>query len=141
MNKAVIVIIIIIIIAGGAFFYVKKQYTPAPQVQTPKVETQTAPTTAQESPAVTQNTVTLTADGYSPKTLTIKAGTTVTWVNNSGDVATVNSDPHPVHTDFSPLNLGNFSNGSKVTLTFNKTGTYGYHNHLNPSQKGTIIVR
>lgn len=141
MNKAVIVIILVAILAGGVFFYIKKRSTPAPQVQIPKIETTTAPTTAQENPVATQNLVTLTTDGYSPQTLTIKVGTTVTWLNNSGDVATVSSDPHPTHTDFPALNLGKFSNGQKLTLTFDKAGTYKYHNHLNPSQKGTIIVQ
>ena len=140
MNKTVIVIIVVAILAGGVFFYLNNQKATEPQTQTPVGQTQVSPTTVQESPAVTENLVTLTSDGYSPVTITIETGTTVTWANNSGDEATVSSDPHPVHTDFSPLNLGKFSNGEKLTLTFDKAGTYKYHNHLNSSQKGTIIV-
>ncbi len=97
---------------------------------------QSAPLPAQQS----QNTVTLTANGFSPTSLTIKAGQTVTWVNKSGEAATINSAPHPVHTSYPPLNLGNFPDGGTLSLTFDKPGTYGYHNHLNPSEQGTIIV-
>ncbi len=88
-----------------------------------------------------ENAVSLTAEGFSPSTLTIKAGSTVTWTNNSGSDATVNSDPHPIHTNYPPLNLGSFSDGGTLSLVFDKAGTYGYHNHLNPSQKGTVIVQ
>lgn len=88
-----------------------------------------------------QENVTLTQDDFSPRTLTIKAGTMVVWTNKSGDDATVNSDPHPIHTDYPPLNLGNFADGGTLNLRFDKPGTYGYHNHLNPAEKGTIIVQ
>ncbi|MCL4366879.1 cupredoxin domain-containing protein [Patescibacteria group bacterium] len=89
----------------------------------------------------TKNVVILDSSGFSPATLTIKAGFTVIWKNNSGQSATVNSDPHPIHTDYPPLNLGTFPNGGTLQLTFDKPGTYGYHNHLNPNEKGTIIVQ
>lgn len=101
-------------------------------------------TTAEATPspvAVSKDTVTLTKDGFSPATLTITADEKVTWTNQSGSDATVSSDPHPTHTNYQPLNLGKFSDGGTLTLTFDKTGTYGYHNHLNPTQTGTIIVK
>ncbi len=87
-----------------------------------------------------QDAIILTANGYTPATLTVKAGTKVTWTNQSNSNATVSSDPHPSHTAYLPLNLGGFQNGEMLSLTFDKPGTYGYHNHLNPSQLGTIIV-
>lgn len=88
-----------------------------------------------------QNAVTLTQNGWSSATLSIKAGQTVTWINKSGQDATVNSNPHPTHTDYPALNLGSFPDGGSLSLNFPKAGTYGYHNHLNPSEKGTIIVQ
>lgn len=104
----------------------------------------TAPaTTSESSPSATgipQDTIILTKDGFSPATLTVKAGTKVTWTNQSGVDATVNSSPHPIHTDYPPLNLGSLPNGGTVALTFDKPGTYKYHNHLNPSQFGKIVV-
>lgn len=107
------------------------QISPAPTLTT-----QTTPPAASE-----QSAVTLTQNGFSPSTITVKAGTKVMWTNKSGEAATVNSDPHPVHTDYPPLNLGSFSDGGTLSLTFDKPGRYGYHNHLNPGERGTVIVQ
>jgi len=98
-------------------------------------QSQAQPTTQQ-----VQNVITLTADGFSPITFTIKSGATVSWINKSGKTATVNSDPHPAHTAYPPLNLETFPDNGTLSLTFNKPGIYGYHNHLNPSEQGTITV-
>ena len=122
-------ILLAALIFGGGYYFISMSKRPQPQLQ------QQPPATVQA-----QNTVTLTADGFLPSTLTIKAGTTVTWINNSGSDATVNSDPHPLHTDYPPLNLGSFSDGQTLSLIFNTAGTHGYHNHFNSDQKGTIIV-
>lgn len=133
-----------IIYAGIYYFFLAKKggYSQSNSQTQPTVQ-QSSPTSATESPAAqqSQNTVTLTSDGFSPATLTIKTGGTVTWVNKSGETATVNSDPHPTHTDYALLNLGNFPDGGTLTLTFDKPGTFGYHNHLNPSVRGTITVQ
>ena len=80
-------------------------------------------------------------NGFSPQTLTIKKGETVVWINQSGENVTVNSDPHPTHNLHRFLNKGEFSSGSSVQVTFEETGTLSYHNHLNPSQKGTVVVK
>lgn len=126
MQKALLIIILIIVVIAGAFFLLNrsKQSSQPPSTQT-----------------TTQTTITLTSNGFSPGSLTIKAGQKVTWINKSGTDATVNSDPHPVHTNYPPLNLGSFANGQSLTLIFNQTGSYGYHNHLNPNQHGTILVQ
>lgn len=135
-----------VIYAGIYYFFLAKKggYNQSGKYQTqqPTIQQQVSPTTSQTNPTAqqSQNTVTLTANGFSPTTLTIKAGQVVTWVNKSGMDATVNSDPHPVHTDYPFLNLGSFPDGGKLSLTFDKPGTHGYHNHLNPSERGTIIV-
>lgn len=88
----------------------------------------------------TQAAVTLTATGFNPQIITVKVGTKVAWTNKSGENATVNSAPHPTHTAYPPLNLGTFVDGAIVSLVFDKAGSYGYHNHLDASQKGTVIV-
>lgn len=139
-----------IVYAGIYYFFLSKGngYNSSSQgvyqIQPTVIAPTTGPTVVTEALKTVQqaeNTVTLSDDGYSPATLTIKAGTTVKWVNNSGESATVNSDPHPTHTNYSPLNLGKFDNGGTLSLKFDKSGTYGYHNHLNSSETGTIVVQ
>ena len=84
--------------------------------------------------------INLTESGYNPQTLTIKAGTKVTWNNESGEAATVNSANHPTHQIYPPLNLGEFADGDSLSLVFNTPGTYKYHNHLDSSVFGSVIV-
>src|SRR5258706_7092130 len=84
--------------------------------------------------------VTLDANGFSPKEVTVKPGTAVRWKNISGKQQTVNSDNYPTNQLHKELNFGVFSSGSSVTYIFTKPGTYGYHNQLHPDQKGTITV-
>lgn len=148
MNNKVVVGIVVVVVAVLAIFLLSKSgslYSPSPtqtSIQTPPSTTSTTqqPNSTNEA-TIEQNVVTLTRNGFSPSTLTVKAGTKVTWINKSGSQAAVNSNPHPIHTSYSPLNLGSFSDGSTLILTFDKAGTYGYHNHLNPSQSGTIIIQ
>lgn len=142
-----IVVAVIVVLVGFFLVYKQPSYSPTakPQSTTQGSKKTTSPRTKQPSPtnkaAKEQNVITLTSAGFSPSTLTIKVGTKVTWTNKSGNQAAVNSIPHPVHTNYSPLNLGSFADGSTLSLIFDKVGTYGYHNHLSPSQTGTIIVQ
>lgn len=85
-------------------------------------------------------TVSITDSGFQPQTLKIKADQTVTWHNDSSNQVSINSDPHPTHTKYPPLNLGILSPKEAISLKFPTLGTFGYHNHLDPSQTGTIIV-
>lgn len=86
-------------------------------------------------------TVTLTKNGFEPKNVTIRVGSAVRWVNDSGDDnATVNSDDHPAHKENKEMNLGTFSAGSTLVHIFTTPGTYGYHDHFHPEKIGTVTV-
>lgn len=139
-------LVIVFIVAAGGFFYLNKKSTPIPTQTPTQTQTQVSSPTPEPTASVSESakktvTVTLTSSGFSPATITIDSGTTVVWKNESGQTATVNSNPHPIHTDFAPLNLGQFENGQTLSLKFTAPGTHGYHNHLNSSEKGTIIVK
>lgn len=145
MNNRILIgiIILVVLVAVGLIVGSNRPSVPATQV-TPSADIkETSTSTQSTSPSASleeEEQITLNSNGFSPDKLTIKAGTTVTWINQSRTVATVNSDPHPSHTDFPILNLGSFSDGEELSLKFDKPGTYGYHNHFNAAQKGTIIV-
>lgn len=126
-----------LIIYGLIYYFVIAKPRVAPVVAPSTTSSEATSSTTE----TVQDQVTLTANGFSPATLTVKTGTKVTWTNQGGSGATVSSDPHPIHTNYAPLNLGNFPDGGKLSLTFEKPGTYGYHNHLNPSQTATVIVQ
>lgn len=89
---------------------------------------------------ITTHAVNVTSSGFEPKSITVKRGEVVIWMNTTTKKATVNSDDHPTHKLNAILNLGSFDPKSSVQAYFDEAGTYTYHNELNPSQKGTIIV-
>lgn len=90
--------------------------------------------------AVAGDTIAYTDSGFSPATLTVTAGTTITIKNDSTQELQFNSDQHPIHTDNSDLNVGDVAPGESKTFTISEAGTWGYHNHLNSGDGGEIIV-
>jgi plastocyanin len=83
--------------------------------------------------------VAYTDAGFSPSTVTVSVGTTVVWQNNSPNCMWVASNPHPTHTDLPELDSG--ACAQTYQFTFNKTGSWGYHNHFAASQTGIVVVQ
>jgi len=77
---------------------------------------------------------------FDPPSLTVKAGTTVTWTNQGSAPHQIASDPHPTHTDLPGLQSAVLSTSQSYSFTFTKKGIWGYHCHLHPAMTGTIIV-
>ena len=69
---------------------------------------------------------------FSPATLSIKVGTTVTWLNTTGDTLTV--DGASFHS--APM----AREGGAWSYQFTTPGTYTYSSSLRPEMTGTIIV-
>lgn len=86
--------------------------------------------------------VSITAGGtFSPATLTVKKGTTVTWTNTGSSKVWIASDPHPVHTGYPGFDSGtDLRMGESYSFTFDKAGSWGYHNHFNPTVRGSVVV-
>ena len=85
--------------------------------------------------------VSYSPSGFSPSVLRVPAGTTVMFRNNTSAQLRVASDPHPTHTDYPGFDSGgNIAPGAAYSFTFGKKGTWGYHNHYDPSRSGTIVV-
>jgi plastocyanin len=78
---------------------------------------------------------------FDANSLTISVNDTVIWVNK--DVAThqIASDPHPTHTNLPDLESGILATNQTFSFKFKQAGTYTYHDHINPTIKGTIIVK
>lgn len=94
------------------------------------------------APAPVTKTVTYTDSGFSPSTITIKAGDTVRFVNSSSENMWVASDPHPQHTNYSPFDAKKgYEPGTTYAYTFTEKKTYTYHNHPHSNIKGTIVVQ
>jgi plastocyanin len=75
---------------------------------------------ASASPQGEKATVKISNFKFEPKTLTVTAGTTVEWVNESGRHSVVSDDGKTFNSDV-------ITTGSKFEFKFDKPGTYAYH--------------
>ena len=71
---------------------------------------------------------------FTPPTLTVAAGTEVTWTNRD-DI------PHTVVTEDKAIKSKVLDTDEKFTYTFTKPGTYSYFCSIHPKMKGTIVVQ
>ena len=80
----------------------------------------------------------VTIDNYtfSPGTLTVPVGTTVTWTNRDFEVHTVTADDTPP-----TFKSAGLDTDDSFSFTFNKAGTYSYHCSLHPHMTGKIVVK
>jgi len=104
----------------------------------------TAPssTSSSTTAATAATTITYKNGVFSPASASVAVGGSVVFSNTGTTSVTIDSDPHPSHTDYPPLNLGIVAAGkTSSTVSFTKAGTYGYHNHANSSETGTIVVK
>lgn len=135
-----------LLIGGLAYMAVYYAFSKNKSVYAPESNTyplvSPTPTTSATLSALTTDSysVTYSASGFEPQDLTIKAGGTVVWTNQSEAKMDVASSPHPAHTDYPALNLGIAKTNESKSLSFLVPGTYKYHNHLNASHYGRVIV-
>lgn len=80
--------------------------------------------------------------GFSPESITVKKGETVVFENKTGKRASVASNDHPTHLLYPEFDQYKTDARGKdeFRFTFEKVGTWGYHDHLNASVRGTVIV-
>lgn len=99
-------------------------------------------------------TITYNESGFSPAVVTIKRGGTVTWNNESSGNMWVASAQHPTHTVYNGTARQDHCGTDQESVafdqcrgetddwsfTFEKVGEWAYHDHLNASNFGRIVV-
>lgn len=92
------------------------------------------------SPVARAATVTVKISNFdfTPKTVTVAAGTTVEWVNSGGR--------HTVEADDGSFKSDTLASGAKFSHTFTKAGKYPYHCSFHGDKggkdmAGTVIVK
>lgn len=133
MRKVTIIIAAVVLVGVLGWFMVMREDNSK---QEPAAGSQ-----SEDSAVAGQAVITYTDEGFSPATLTVTAGTTVTITNESSEDLDFSSDKHPIHTDNTELNQNTLPSGDSETFRVTNAGTWGYHNHLNPDRKGTIVVK
>lgn len=101
-------------------------------------------------------TVIYNSNGFSPSEVTIKRGDTVRFSNQVSVGMWVASAAHPTHSVYDGTNLTthcaarvaasfdscrDIPNGQSFSFTFNKTGSWNYHNHSAAGHTGRVIVQ
>jgi len=92
-------------------------------------------------------TITITASGVSPSSVTISTGQSVTFINNDTRSHEMDSDPHPQHGSCPSIDIGVglvAPGQTKLTQGFMDAGTCGFHDHQdanNAGLKGSIVIR
>lgn len=79
------------------------------------------------------NEVFIQGMAFSPSSITITAGTAVTWTNKDAVTHNVTSNP-------ALFSSGSLGSGETYSFTFMNKGTYSYTCTIHPSMKGTVIV-
>jgi plastocyanin len=70
---------------------------------------------------------------FTPATITVTAGTTITWTNKDSYAHTVTSD--------TPLfDSGNLGSNKSFTYTFATAGTFPYHCNIHTSMTAKVVV-
>ena len=166
MNKTAIIIIILGIIVIGGYFLLKGPEATAPTdgINIPEEEA-TEPVSSEmpvigeegveEMVVVNEKIITYSSAGFSLGELRVKAGETVTWKNESTQNMWVASAMHPTHMLYSGTSLSEHCPdplgtafdacagappGGSWSFVFEKTGTWGYHDHLHPTLFGKVVV-
>jgi len=169
MNKNLIIIVLVFLfLIGGGYYVFTKFRAPAllpelPQPPTPPVfevpSTPTTPTRSTVTPAETEITeviVKITNNGFEPEEIEIIKGTKVVWINESNRSSWPASDIHPTHRLYPGSGIEKcgtpeedkifdsckgLAPGESWSFIFNEIGDWSYHDHLNPSWRGKIIVK
>src|SRR5690242_3478262 len=106
--------------------------------QSRPVATTAAPTTGLSvtAPAapVRGNQVTIDGFAFEPASLTVTAGTTVTWTNRD-------EEPHTVAASDGSFHSGTLAgNNNTFSHTFSAPGSFTYHCAIHPYMAGTVEV-
>ncbi len=80
------------------------------------------------------STVTIAGFAFSPATVTIQVGDTVTWTNNDSTAHTATSGDNSIAT-------GNIATGESASVTFIAAGSYAYVCSIHPQMAGTVVVQ
>lgn len=146
MNKKVLISVVgltVLIVLGFAVYSITRPSESPETVESvpaARSDSTDAPQATDSELTTEIVTITYTDQGFSPSSLTVKAGATIRVVNNASDALEFSSDNHPTHLNNLELNMDVLNTGETGTFTVTKTGEYGFHDHLNASNEGILTV-
>jgi len=164
MNKNILIVLIAIVLGISGWFFLGTETANGPD----KSSTEEGTEVTNEVPIdgvenvdemiVSGDGLTVTYiddGGFSPASLEVSVGATVTFQNNGSKGIWPASALHPTHklypgSDISKCGTDDADSifdacksvapGDSYSFTFDEVGTWGYHDHFRPSDNGNIIV-
>jgi len=88
----------------------------------------------------TVNIVGIEAPFFTPNSIDVKAGTTLTFVNTDGNMHTITTVKEGTAEPDGKIDSGIIKGGETFTAKFDKPGTYEYFCAIHPGMKGTVNV-
>lgn len=85
-------------------------------------------------PPANESTVTISGMAFTSASITVKAGTTVTWTNTD-------NMQHTVTADDGSWTSGTLNYGDKFAYTFSYAGAVNYHCKFHSGMTGTVTVQ
>ncbi|WP_414836602.1 plastocyanin/azurin family copper-binding protein [Candidatus Nanohalococcus occultus] len=154
MNWKILFLATVVVISGCTTFTGPKEETVTSS-ESPEAATSGASDIQPSELPDNTTTVYFTDSGFQPSSITVEEGTTVTWINNASKTMWVGSNRHPTHRQYAGNSLAEHceagdqnmaafdqcTTGDRFSFTFEKTGTWGYHNHQPFERGGTVTVR
>lgn len=77
--------------------------------------------------------VAISGFSFSPRTVTVNVGDSVTWANSDAQTHTATSG--------SAWDTGDIGNGESKSIAMDRAGTYDYICAIHPTMTGTVVVR
>lgn len=128
---------------------------PSPAVS-PEASPEAVEETTPQDTVIDSVTVEMNSNGFNQKLVRISAGQKVVFVNKDKVNHWPASGPHPIHTGYPGSGFAKCGTADQVNIfdacagiapggswefTFTEIGEWAFHDHLNPSFTGTMIVR
>lgn len=85
--------------------------------------------------------ISITSDGFVPATLVVKRGTTIIWTNTDTALHQIQANPHPTGASLPSLKSELLNAQQTYEYIAGTTGTFHYHDHVNPTSNGVIEVQ
>ena len=141
-NKGLLIgaVVVLIAIAGAAALVTGSKDDTANETGTSQTTTNNSQSSDSSESGTSEvaatTAVTIENLTYSPATIRVKVGDTVTWTNQDSTQHNVVADDPSSDAPDGPL----LSKGETYKFTFTKAGTYNYHCTPHPQMQATVIV-
>ena len=129
MKKGVIVALVVVLVAAGAV-----AWSMSNKSKDEDTNASGNNNSSSQNESVATTSVDIKDMAFSPATITVKKGSTVTWTNKDGVSHTVTGD------ESGNMDSETLAEGDTYQFTFNEVGTFDYHCNFHSGMTGKVVV-